>query len=307
MKRSLEDVKGYKEWSLIKKIDKGWSSDEKYYIEDTSGKKFVLRINDVKMIESKKKEYEIIKKYNELDIPMSKAEEFGVCNNGKNVYMILSWIEGCDLKEVLPSLRHDEQYILGVKAGEILNKIHSIQVVKDDIHTKTKRDKKIKQLGDYIASGVRIPNDEFIIEYIKDNIESICTVPPVYEHGDFHPGNILYTPDGELGIIDFNRWEVGDPYEEFYKLESFGVEVSIPYCIGQIDGYFNNNAPIEFWKALSVYVAHASLYSIKWAERFSQNQVDGMVKRCYKALEDYDNFKVIIPKWYKKNFKETLK
>lgn len=61
--------------------------------------------------------------------------------------------------------------------------------------------------------------------------------------------------------------KVGDPYEEFYKLESFGTEVSIPYCIGQIDAYFNDSVPMDFWIANAVYVAQASLYSIKWAEK----------------------------------------
>lgn len=65
----------------------------------------------------------------------------------------------------------------------------------------------------------------------QSEIKKIWKEPPVYMHGDFHPGNLIYMRDGTIGVIDFNRWEVGDPYEEFYKLESFGVEVSIPYCI----------------------------------------------------------------------------
>nr|WP_298678198.1 hypothetical protein [uncultured Treponema sp.] len=50
--------------------------------------------------------------------------------------------------------------------------------------------------------------------------------------------------------------------EEFYKLESFGTEVSIPYCKGQIDSYFDNAVPQNFWEALAVYSAHAALFSI---------------------------------------------
>ena len=53
-----------------------------------------------------------------------------------------------------------------------------------------------------------------------------------------------------IGVIDFNRWEVGDPYEEFYKLESFGIEESIPYCVGQIDEYFMIPFHLTFEKRL---------------------------------------------------------
>lgn len=145
---------------------------------------------------------------------------------------------------------------------------------------------------------MRIENDENIIRFVKENIEYIWEQKPTYLHGDFHPGNLIYTPEGSIGVIDFNRWEVGDPYEAFYKLQSFGREISIPYCIGQIDAYFDKQVPEEFWRALAVYVAHASLYSIKWAEKFGQEEIDGMRKRCLQALEDYDYFKRIVPGWY---------
>ena len=154
------------------------------------------------------------------------------------------------------------------------------------------------QLERYEQSEVRIANDETAIQYVKDNMDKLWTEPPVYMHGDFHPGNLIFIPQKELGVIDFNRWEVGDPYEEFYKLESFGVEISVPYCVGQIDAYFYDNVPLKFWETLAVYVAHASLYSIKWAEKFGQEDIDGMVRRCLAALEHYDGFQSVVPKWY---------
>ncbi|MGL4736938.1 MAG: hypothetical protein ACRCW2_05730, partial [Cellulosilyticaceae bacterium] len=103
-----------------------------------------------------------------------------------------------------------------------------------------------------------------------------------------------------LGVIDFNRWEIGDPYEEFYKLDSFGIGVSVPYCRGQIDAYFEGVVPDEFWEILAVYVAHAALYSIKWAERFGQADVDHMVAICQNVFNNYEYFHRSIPKWYKK-------
>lgn len=80
-----------------------------------------------------------------------------------------------------------------------------------------------------------------------------------------HLGNLIYTPDKTIGVIDFNRWECGDKYEEFYKVQSFDVEHSIAFSVGEIQGYFDGDPPIDFWKVQAVYVAHASLYSIKWA------------------------------------------
>lgn len=301
----FEDIKNSGDWERIEKISKGWSSDSKYLIRTKEGKSLLLRISDIEQYQMKKKEYEIIEKYSKLGFPMSQPIDFGTCNNGQNVYMLLTWVEGKDLEEVLTELSEEEQYQLGREAGKILKKIHSIEVDAEDLPKDTKKPKKLFQLSLYEDSQVRIDGDEIAINYVKENIDLIWRQKPVYMHGDYHPGNLIYTNDGSIGVIDFNRWEIGDPYEEFYKLESFGIENSIPYCVGQIDAYFDDQVPEDFWITLAVYVAHASLYSIKWAEKFGQQEIDGMVARCHMAFEDYDNFRTYIPKWYRDKYKRN--
>ena len=292
------DIARSKDWKNTTPISKGWSSDKKYLVETADGKMQLLRISDIDAYEAKKKEYEIITKYSQLGINMSMPIEFGICNEGKNVYMLLSWVEGRDLEEVLPELSEWDQYKLGRQAGTILRKIHSIPLDSADVPATTKREKKLVQLVRYEESNLRFSGDEIAVAYVKENINSIWNKTPVYMHGDFHPGNLIYMQDGSIGVIDFNRWEVGDPYEEFYKLESFGIEISVPYCIGQIDAYFNDNVPEDFWTANAVYVAQASLFSIKWAEKFGQADVDGMVRRARASMKNFDNFNLSVPKWY---------
>ena len=294
----FKDIKGYENWESIEKLSKGWSNDEKYVVQTATAEMLLLRLSDIELYDAKKKEYEIITKYASLGFLMSRPIDFGVCNNGKNVYMLLTWIEGVDLEEALPTLPETEQYKLGREAGKILKKIHSLEVDVEDLPTNTKKSKKLLQLSRYEESQIRINDDERAINYVKQNIDKIWSKAPVYQHGDYHPGNLIYTNEGCIGVIDFNRWEVGDPYEEFYKLESFGIESSIPYCVGQIEAYFDDNIPEEFWVVLAVYVAHASLYSIKWAEKFSEEEIDGMKERCRRAFENYDEFRRFIPKWY---------
>ena len=298
------NIKGSSSWLSCEKITKGWSSDEKYKIETSDGQVLLLRISDISAYEYKKKEFEIVQKYSKLGFAMSQPIDFGICNEGKSCYMLLTFIEGIDLEEALPTLSEKEQYLLGMEAGKILKKIHSIPLCEGDIPQKTKRERKLFQLQKYVDSPyLRVENDEIAIDYVKNNINLIWKEKPVYQHGDFHPGNLIYMPNGEIGVIDFNRWEVGDPYEEFYKLEGFGIEVSIPYSIGQIDAYFDDEIPNDFWGTLAVYCAHAALFSIKWAEQFGQNDVDGMVERCRRAFINYDSFNSIIPRWYDAEFK----
>ncbi len=293
------EIKNSGDFKTVERVSKGWSRDEKYFIETKDGKRLLLRVSDIGQLGAKKKEYEIISKYSSLGFTMSLPVDFGVFNNGKNVYMLLTWVDGRDLEEALPGLPEAEQYRLGRTAGKILRRIHSIELAEDDIPENTKKEKKLLQLSRYEESDVRIEGDEPVIKYVRENIDRIWTQKPVYMHGDYHPGNLIYTGGGSIGVIDFNRWEVGDPYEEFYKLESFGAELSIPYCAGQIDAYFDDAVPEDFWQALAVYVAHASLHSIKWAEKFGRGDVEGMKRRCRRAFDDYDGFRLRVPRWYR--------
>ena len=256
----FRDISSSTNWASMEPVDKGWSTDKKYHIKTLSGEHLLLRLSSIEEYENKKKEFEIIEK--------------------------------------LPQLSENEQYRLGRQAGSILKKIHSVPLDEEDVPIKTKKEKKLLQLAKYEESGLRIPDDEIAIRYVKENIDQIWKEPPAYLHGDFHPGNLIYMQDGSIGVIDFNRWEVGDPFEEFYKLENFGIESSIPYCIGQIDAYFDDSVPMDFWTANAVYVAQASLFSIKWAEKFGQREIDGMVARAKRAFADFDGFKRIIPRWY---------
>ncbi len=293
------NIDSSKDWISAEPLNKGWSTDKKYIVTTKSGERLLLRLADIEKYDAKKKEYEIIEKYSKLGFKMSMPLEFGVCNEERNVYMLLSWIEGIDLEKALPELSENMQYKLGRRAGEILKAIHSVPVSEEDTPVKTKKEKKLLQLSRYEESSVRIPGDEKAIAFVKENIDAIWKKKPVYQHGDYHPGNLIYMQDGDIGVIDFNRWEVGDPYEEFYKIQSFGIEVSIPYSRGQIDAYFGDSVPDDFWLTNAVYVAHASLFSIKWAEQFGQDDIDGMVRRARQAFEDFDDFNTLIPKWYR--------
>lgn len=292
------DIPGGENFQRIEKINLGWSKDIKYYIETINQEKLICRINDISAYESKKREYAMMCKLSGLGFPMSQPSDFGISHNGKHVYLLHSYVEGETLETVLPKLSQEEQYKLGFEAGEILKKIHQLEVPAAELPSQSKLPKKLRQLQSYRESSLRIPNDEMVLQFILENIHKIGRQKPTYVHGDFHPGNLILTPEGRVAVIDFNRCGVGDPYEEFYKLESFSTESSIPFCRGQIDAYFNQNVPKDFWEALAVYSAHAALYSIKWAEPFGDADINNMKRICAKIFYHYDYFKRLIPSWY---------
>ena len=122
----IKDIVGYSSFIKIEPVNKGWSSDKKYYIETMKEKNLLLRVADISDYDRKKVEFGMMKQVANLGVPMSQPLDFGICNNGKNVYSLFTWCDGEDAELVLPQLTEAEQYELGIKSGKILKQIHSI-------------------------------------------------------------------------------------------------------------------------------------------------------------------------------------
>lgn len=297
LKQNLPD---YTKWDSVDCIHLGWSSDKKYRVTKND-QTFLIRLSPVEFLENKNKEFQLIKKCNKL-ITCSEAIACStVSNKSTMAYMILSYIKGESLDIALNSFTNEEQYQLGIEAGRILKKIHSIDLESVDGKEvlSNLEMKKREQLDRFINSHHNLPHQEKIVAYVSNHLNKIGKQRVVYQHGDFHPGNIIIDDKRELHIIDFNRCDIGDPYEEFLKIALFTVESSTFFSLGQIDGYFNHHIPDRFWEMLKIYSLHSSLFSIIWADGFGPAEVDGMIKRYHRIYSDYMELKNLVPKWVK--------
>lgn len=300
----LKDIKGYSTWDIIKKIDKGWSQDNKYYIKDNFRKEFLLKVSDISNLESKKKEYENICKISKTNIKMSIPISFGVCANNTMVYSLFTWINGNDAETVLSNFSIKNQYELGVESGKILKSIHTIPAPKSQQKWSDRFNHKIdRNIRNYNNCSIVIPHADKIIKYINDNRYLLeDREQQTIQHGDFHVGNLIITEDNKIGVIDFNRYDFGDPWEEFNRIV-FSLDVSIPFVIGQINGYFNNDVPDKFFKLMAVYIASNALSSVPWAISFGETEVENMLKNINNMLQYYDYFNTYKPTWYKSEYK----
>ena len=80
------DSAKFKHFTKVEPIEKGWSGDEKYYVENEDGNRLLLRVSDISLYNSKKTEYEMMQKVAWLGVPMQQPVDFGVCNDGKSVH-----------------------------------------------------------------------------------------------------------------------------------------------------------------------------------------------------------------------------
>ena len=152
-----------------------------------------------------------------LDVPMCKPLEFGTSAEG--VYSIQTWIDGADAEEILQSFEGDAQYAYGFEAGQILKQIHRIPAPKGiedwESYFNPKTSYKIKM---YEECAIKYENGEAFIDYINAHRHLLKGRPRTYQHGDYHIGNMMIGRNKQLYIIDFNRNDFGDPWEEFNVL-----------------------------------------------------------------------------------------
>ena len=277
-------------------IQKGWSGDKKYCITDENGIKYLLRVSDISEYDKKSSEFNMMKQVSALGVPMCQPIEFGICDEG--VYSIQSWIDGNDAEEVILSYSDDAQYEFGVESGRILKKIHSIPAPETqsdwEVRFNHKMDYKIQK---YNESPLKCENGQAFIDYINENRHLLKGRPQSYQHGDYHIGNMMIDKNGKLYVIDFNRNDYGDPWEEFNRIV-WCAQKSPLFASGMVNGYFNNDVPMEFWKLLALYISSNTLSSVYWAIPFGQKEIEVMLNQAKEVLYWYDGMKNPVPRWY---------
>lgn len=297
----MKEIIGYETFSEIVPIKKGWSSDKKYFIRTNSGEKLLLRVTDISHYERKKLEFEKMKQIAALGLPMSQPLHFGMCNHRQSVYALFTWCEGNSAEERLSHLTDSEQYKLGLEAGKNLRLIHSIPVPEGKaewhIHFNQKLDQKIEK---YKTCKITFEGDDKIIRYIENNRSLLINRPQTFHHGDYHVGNMVISPEQELSIIDFNRFDFGDPWEEFNRIV-WSAAASSYFATGQIHGYFSEEPPEKFFRLLTLYISSNLLSAISWSTQFGNKEIRTMKKQAQDILSWFNDMDDVIPRWYLKD------
>lgn len=295
----VEQIPLIRECKKVIKINKGFSTDEKYLIHMPEGRdELFLRLFNPEQMESKKIEYSILEKMQDYNIKCLKPIAIGQID--EKGYMITSYIEGKDAGEEIYAFSDVEQYNLGTEAGIELRKMHQY-IAPEHIACwySRKVEKHQNYLDAYLACSIKVKNDEKIIQFIEDNIHLMKGRPNLFQHDDFHLGNLIVNNKKLAGVIDFDRYDWGDPVHEFLKIGIFSREISIPFSKGQIRGYFNGSDPDEeFWRLYSLYMAMCVFSTVIWTLRVMPAEMDAMLDKVYTFLEDHDYFNRLQPKWY---------
>lgn len=278
-------------------IDKGWSGDRKYCVRDEEGRRYLLRIASPERKMRVNSTFENMQRICRLGIPMCESLEWGECEEG--IYVLQTWIDGDDAEKVVSAMSVQKQYAYGTMAGEILCQIHSIPAPPGAHDWEKYFNRKIdRKLAQYRDCPLKYPGGEKMIAYVEENRHLLSNRPVMYQHGDYHIGNMMIDREGRLVIIDFDKDDFGDPWEEFNRIV-WCAQAAPSFARGMVDGYFSGHVPEEFWKLLALYIANNTLSSLPWAIPFGSEEVDVMLKQGRDVLRWYDGMRDPVPAWYR--------
>lgn len=294
IKEILPESNLYNSFELIQK---GWSFDVKFKLKDKYDQYSLLRLSNIKEYEHKKYEFEILNHPLLNSINIIKPYKYGITLDNQYCYTLSKWIEGNEIEDVIHSYPIDIQYKLGYEAGQTLRMIHSIEIEKDKVWNITYQKKIDKKIENAINCKLKLNKQDKYIEYINHNRHLTLNRPVSFQHGDFHIGNTLVNNDGNSVLIDFNRHDIGDPWEEFNRIP-LSARFSGAYASGSINGYFNDSIPEPFFPLLALYISVNQISSLPWALQFGEAEISFMKTMSDQILDWYDDFNSSIPNWY---------
>ncbi|WP_459502643.1 aminoglycoside phosphotransferase family protein [Bacillus sp. C1] len=310
MKDVLRALEKQLNWPRIVKctaIPKGFSFDEKYKIELENDQHYFIKVCDISTSERKREEYEYMSRFQSFGIPIPKLLHFVNMINLNRCVQVFEWIEGEDGEDILRTLTEKEQYLAGKRAGEVLKTIHTVKKNNVEESWETYRwnkyERYLQALEEYKTDFINLKS---VLNFAENHKHLLRGRPIVFLHDDFHPANIMIHRKEFRAVIDFARFDFGDPIHDFYKMSLFTVDISIPFAVGQVHGYCGGEPSLHFWKLYALYAAMIFPADIVWANRITPNLLDGMKMRLRRIAEEHNDFTSYIPSWYKSFNKDII-
>lgn len=270
--------------------------DQKYKVQLEEGRLGLLRIAERPAYEAKRLEFQLVANLFGLGLPV--AEPLSFWADDLSVYTLYEWVEGQEMNEVASSLSDSVLYELGCQSGQFLRTLHALPIDQSQRDWNNYYQAKIdNKLVAYQAASHSYPNGQAMIDFVQANRHLLAGRPIAYHHGDFHTGNFLRGQDGRLKILDFDRYDIGDPWEEFNRL-IFTADLSPAFARGQVDAYFAGAIPEEFWRLLALYLTVNSLGALFWAEQVDPLQIPLMKEQADAVWTWYQGYSRVRPSWY---------
>ncbi len=308
--RIREQVRAITGYTDVSPITGGFSFEQKYLLTGGDATPYLVRIihtphqNDLL---KKQEEFRILSRLRQYSKLVPRTIAFGTTDDRSLCFMILTYCPGNDAEGILASLSDEEQFLLGVEAGRELKRLHGMPAPamlpewSCTISAKFKR-----KCCAFIDKGLDLPDMDLpkITAFVEKNLPGIRSTRQTFLHDDYHPGNLIIQNKKLSGIIDFNRYDWGDPIHDFVKLGYFSRAISIPFSAGQVDGYHGGSPRPEFWQRYSLYCAMTIVADVLWSALYEEKggvsgEMNRALQRDCRVIADHEQFTSAVPGWYR--------
>lgn len=280
----------------IEPIEKGFSFEQKFKIQADSVD-YLARLSPLTSYAEKANEFALMQQLYANGVQCNRPISLFTDEASGAVCAVYSYVPGVDAEEQIANLPELTQYQIGVDAGRDLKRINNLR---GETNTwKARKWQKHKRYVErYFQQAYRFQHDEQVLRFIETHYDPTEADRDHLQHDDFHLGNIILHGESYGGVIDFNRYDWGDPLHEFVKLEWFTWPVSAAFARGQIEGYFDNR-PLDdaICTQISVYIAMSIFSTIVWTLETHPHTWPEVEPLMQSILTRYDYFARVRPQW----------
>ena len=291
-----------KDWISSEEITFGWSGEQKYKIQTNNGETLLLRILSKEQFENQKKGIEFLGKCGEKSSHVPQILEIGTTLDNSYCFLLLSYIIGDNGMSEIEKYSKDEQYVLGLKMGEIIKSLHSLSSPKRNTeYSKIFKEKIIKYLHFFAQNKGDFP----FLHNTEKNLLKLQKIikkrPIIMIHNDFHLGNMIIN-NNDIFLIDFNRATFGDNIKEFDCI-AWSATHSENFVAGLLDAYLESENKQEFFEILRCYISLWELQMLSFIETEDDDEKKTVID-LIKYTESWFDKNEYIPNWYLKYSKK---
>jgi aminoglycoside phosphotransferase (APT) family kinase protein len=303
----LTDIPGSSSWLQLAEMDAPAKTEHMYAILDQSDRRYLLKIAAPTCYDRIKREFEYLKLIRSSGVPAPDAIGFGLCSDGKALYLQTGWVNAKPISSRLGNIAGERQYALGTDAGLYLKRIHQVSlesrpdVTQGQFHTRYQ-----KAMAAYRLCRPQISGERKLKHLISSALPDLDLRPAVLLHGCFQPAGILITPEDQIVMAHFDVWQYGDPLLDLANTLTWIRAVSLPFAIGILDCYFGFQITDEMLHLLSAYAALDLIERFGAAHAQGEAETKTIQAQADLFCKDYVGEKTRRPSWYKIMYKARL-
>ncbi|NOU93634.1 phosphotransferase [Paenibacillus sp. LMG 31456] len=292
----LLEIKHKVDFDRAELLNKGHSTAKKYTLYQADKPVYLLRVYELTSYARRLEEYKYLRQHFNNGVSCQSPIYIDASDSLELCYLLLTYIDGDSGEEVLPCLSIQSQYQQGLAAGKELRMIHKVVPDLPFNWAEKRYNKYIQKKIKVKINNTTFYRQPYMESFIENNINLLNESSICFQHDDFHPSNLIFKDNKLNGIIDFSRFDWGDPWEEFFKLPKYTCNISKSFANGQIQGYFKGKIPNDFWMKYNLFVAlnqHATLIG-----GYENNKIAEALNKIELTITTHDFSNGGPPKWF---------